>query len=246
MARKPHYRTVFISDVHLGNPKNQSDKLIKFLDSITFDNLIIVWDFLDFWQLDWFGQRWEKEQKTLDYINDLANNWVKISYIQWNHDSKIECNQNIHLDNISIYKDMYYTTWKWKTYFVTHWDCLDSVNSKYDRIWIFWSKFFWLWLNIEHLWNKQVFDVNCLSIPEKIDRRIKSRRVPEDKIRKKIINFSKNLKSDWIILWHFHLPTHERLWNLDYFNTWDWLRSYSTIVENSKWDLELCFYQESN
>jgi UDP-2,3-diacylglucosamine pyrophosphatase LpxH len=39
---KEHYKTVFISDIHIGNPKNQSDKLIKFLDSMTFENLIII------------------------------------------------------------------------------------------------------------------------------------------------------------------------------------------------------------
>ena len=242
---KKSYKTVFISDVHLWNPKNQWDKLIKFLDSISFENLIIVWDFLDFRQLNWFGKRWEKEQKTLNYINDLATNWVNIFYIQWNHDSKIECNENIYLNNISIYKDMYYTTSRWKTYFITHWDCIDSVNSNYDRIWIFWSKFFWLWLKIEHMWNKKVFDIDCLSIPEKIDIRIKSRRVPEDKIRKKVLKFSQNLNCDWIILWHFHLPTNEILGKINYLNTWDWMKSCSAIVETPKWDLELYFSPKS-
>ena len=64
--RKKHYRTVFISDIHLWNLKNQWDKLVEFLDSISFENLIIIWDFIDYWQLKRFWKRRKKEQVTLD------------------------------------------------------------------------------------------------------------------------------------------------------------------------------------
>ena len=95
MTKKQHYKTVFVSDIHLGNPKNQSDKLIKILDSINFENLVIIWDFIDYRQLRRFWKRTEKEQKTMNYINDLAKNWVNITYIQWNQDRKLKCSNDI-------------------------------------------------------------------------------------------------------------------------------------------------------
>ena len=243
MNKKEKYITVFISDIHLWNPKNQSNKLIKFLDSISFENLIIVWDFIDFRQLNWFWKRWEKEQNTLNYINNLSKNWIKITYIQWNHDRELECWEKIQIENMTICREIYHKTAEWKTYFVTHGDCLDSVNNKHDRIGEFWSKVYGLWLRIEHIWNKKVYNQSCISIPEKIDRRVRSRRVPENKLENKILKFSQNLNCDGIIMWHFHDPKIDTInWKM-YFNTGDRMKSCSAVVEDEKWKLNLIFYK---
>lgn len=237
--QKKHYKTVFISDVHLGNPKNQSDKLIQFLNSISFEKLIIIWDFIDYRQLSRFWKRWKKESDTLNYINNLSKSWIKVIYIQWNHDRILKCWKEIHLENISILRDMIYTTWKWKKYYITHWDCMDWVNKDWNKMWQIWSIISWILLKIEHIWNKNVYDIKCISIAEKLEEWIKKIRMPKSKIDKKIKRFSKNIDSDWIIIWHFHLARHSTINWLDYFNTWDWFRNYGSVVENLEWNLEL-------
>ena len=35
-------KTLFISDIHLGNPNSQADKLLKILKEYDFDNLFIM------------------------------------------------------------------------------------------------------------------------------------------------------------------------------------------------------------
>lgn len=240
--RKKHYRTVFISDIHLWNLKNQWDKLIEFLDSIDFENLIIIWDFIDYRQLKWFWKWREKEQKTLDYINNLAKNWVNITYIQWNHDRKLKCTNEIYIEDMTIIREMYYETWKWKTYYITHWDCLDWINRDWNNLWQLWSLTFWLLLRIENLWNKKTLAHPYLSIAERFEEWIKRHRMPEHKIKRMVSNFSKNLTCDWIILGHFHVARHYEVNWLDYFNTWDWLRNCSAVVEDWKWNLELVKY----
>lgn len=243
--KKTHYKTVFISDIHLWNPKNQSDKLIKFLDSISFENLIIIWDFIDFRQLRRFWKRWEKEQTTLNYINNLSKNWVKVTYIQWNHDRKLKCSKKIQIENMTIYREMYYKTMKWKTYYVTHWDCMDWVNNNWIEIWQIWSIISWLLRKIEHLWNKEVYKDSCISLAEKLEEWIKKNRMPESKINKLIKNFSKNLNCDWLIIWHFHLARHYEITWIDYFNTWDRLKNLAIVTEDLKWNLELILYKDS-
>lgn len=240
--RKKQYRTVFVSDIHLWNLKNQWDKLIEFLDSINFENLIIIWDFIDYRQLKWFWKRREYEQRSLDYINNLTKKWVNITYIQWNHDRKLKCTDKIIIENMTIVREMYYKTLKWKTYYITHWDCLDWINRDWNSLWQLGSLTFWLLLRIEYLWNKKTLAHPYLSIAEKLEEWIKKHRMPEHKIKRMISNFSKNLTCDWIILWHFHVTRHYEINWLDYFNTWDWLRNCSAILENWKWNLELVKY----
>lgn len=242
---KERYKTIFISDIHLGNPKNQWDKLIKFLDSIDFDNLIIVWDFIDYRQLRRFWKRTKKDQKTLNYINNLAKNWANITYIQWNHDRKLKCTKKIQIENMTICREMYYKTLKWKTYFVTHWDCMDWINNNWLELWQIWSITTWILRKIEHLWNKNVYSNSCFSLAEKLEEWIKKNRMPESKINNLVTKFSKNIDCDWFIIWHFHLDRHYKINGLNYLCTWDWLKHYAAVVENSKWDLELIRYKTS-
>ena len=241
--KKTHYKTVFISDIHLWNPKNQWDKLVKFLDSMSFENLIIIWDFIDFRQLRWFWKRWEKEEKVLNYINNLAKHWVQITYIQWNHDRKLKCSKEIQVENMTICREMYYKTLKWKTYYITHWDCMDWVNNNWLELWQIWSIVSWILRKVEYMRNKDVYKNSYISLAEKLEEWVKKNRMPESKINRLVKDFSKNLNCDWIIIWHFHLDRHYDVNGLDYFNTWDWLKHFAAVVEDSKWNLGLVKYK---
>ena len=246
MAEKQHVKTVFISDIHLWNPKNQSNKLIEFLKTIEFDNLIIVWDFLDYWQLNWFWLWREKEKNTLDYINKLSNEWINITYIQGNHDSGLICNNNIYLNKVSIRENMFYETKKWKIYYIMHWHLLDWANWRHSKVWKIGSLTYWLWLKIESIRNKEAINPCHNSISEKIEDRIRIHRFPQNKLTNKIKKFSKNIKCDWIIIWHFHQPEHRNIDWLDYFNTWDRLKNCSAVIETDSWNLELLIYKKSH
>jgi UDP-2,3-diacylglucosamine pyrophosphatase LpxH len=45
------YRSIFLSDVHLGSKISHSDMLCDFLKNNSCDKLYIVGDFIDFWKL---------------------------------------------------------------------------------------------------------------------------------------------------------------------------------------------------
>lgn len=239
MVKKTSYRTVFVSDIHLGHPKNQWDKLIEFLDSMDFENLVIVGDFIDYWQLNWFWKWGEKGKKTLNYINSLSKNWVNVTYIQWNHDRELKCTEEIQIENMTVCRDLYYKTLKWKTYYVTHWDCMDWINKDGSKFWQLWNMFFGLLLKFESLWNKSVFDNSYLSIAERFEERIKKLRMPGCKIKSRVEKFSKNLGCDWIIIGHFHVVMHYEINWLDCFNLGDRISNCSAVVEDKKWNLKL-------
>ena len=53
-------KTLFISDIHLGNHKSQAGKLLEVLKDYDYENLVIVGDFIDltslkkkfYWNID--------------------------------------------------------------------------------------------------------------------------------------------------------------------------------------------------
>lgn len=48
---KIKYKTLFVSDTHLGTKGFQSEKFIDFIDKHSFENIYIVGDFIDIWML---------------------------------------------------------------------------------------------------------------------------------------------------------------------------------------------------
>ncbi|MDD5481285.1 MAG: UDP-2,3-diacylglucosamine diphosphatase, partial [Rhodoferax sp.] len=50
-SRPPQWRTLFISDVHLGSPGCQAEALLAFLKAHTCQRLYLVGDIVDGWQL---------------------------------------------------------------------------------------------------------------------------------------------------------------------------------------------------
>ena len=51
MIERTHYKTIVISDIHLGYRQAKADQVIRFLSSVDCDKLILNGDIVDGWQL---------------------------------------------------------------------------------------------------------------------------------------------------------------------------------------------------
>lgn len=234
-----HYKTVFISDTHLWNPKNLSHKLLQFLNNIHTDNLIICWDLIDYWFLHAFWKLSNSDKEIITLINDLSKNWTNIIYIQWNHDSNLSCNNDIHFENITITKDLFYTTAKWNLFYITHWDCFDTVITKFTRFAKASSRLYSLWLYLENIFTWKRHSKNYKSIIDKMKIYVEMHRHNWIKRINQVFQLANKLNCDWIIMWHYHKPQHLIHDNVEYYNTWDRLYTWSALVETKKWEFKL-------
>lgn len=135
------YDTVFISDVHLGTDRCNTQKFIRFLDSIETNKLVMVGDILDIHCLEKYNTRWKKEHTAAVHkILEFVNKGARLVYILGNHDATARryvlknsyqfknltlCNRYIHHDSLDnkylcIHGDMNseYSSGSWKQYFM--------------------------------------------------------------------------------------------------------------------------------
>ena len=85
-ADRTHYRTVFISDIHLGTAGCQAEKLTRFLKSVTCDDLYLVGDIVDGWKLkkQFF---WPQEHtNVVRKILTKSKRGTRVHYVTGNHD----------------------------------------------------------------------------------------------------------------------------------------------------------------
>ena len=81
-----HYRTIAISDIHLGTRGCKADALCSFLKTHTCDNLFLIGDIIDGWRLK---KRWYFPQSHMNVIRRIltaAKRDTKVYYILGNHD----------------------------------------------------------------------------------------------------------------------------------------------------------------
>lgn len=86
---KKHYRSIFLSDFHIGAKKFNAVDLLHFLRSTESDYLYLVGDIIDGWKLN---KRWYWDETTNQIFDELfrkAHSGTKIIYITGNHDETV-------------------------------------------------------------------------------------------------------------------------------------------------------------
>ncbi len=83
---RPAYRSVFISDTHLGTRGCRSDFLADFLRRMSCQHLFLVGDIIDGWRLrkSWYWDEFHDD--VLRQIVKHARNGAEVTYIPGNHD----------------------------------------------------------------------------------------------------------------------------------------------------------------
>jgi len=137
------YKTVWISDTHLGNPNCQHEKLYAFLKSLEnskgnydIEKLYLVGDIIDMTQIN-HKILWSKHRKVIKKIFRMADHGVEVIYIPGNHDYYVRTEflkdnpDGVDFKNIKIKRNDIHYTKKGEKVFILHGDEFDGVIRMY-------------------------------------------------------------------------------------------------------------------
>ena len=108
--------TLFLSDLHLGNPKCKADELLSFLDSCQDDDVFLVGDIFDDIMRVW-------PQSHLDVVRRLLS-FERIVYLPGNHDAGFR-SAPILTDRFLILDECRYEASNGLKYLIVHGDRYD-------------------------------------------------------------------------------------------------------------------------
>ena len=89
MLQNNQYKSVFLSDIHLGFSGCQSDKLDTFLGNLKCKELYLVGDIIDFWAMEDNFYWPDSHMKILNRIIELKEQGTEVTYISGNHDDPL-------------------------------------------------------------------------------------------------------------------------------------------------------------
>lgn len=238
MAR---FRTLFISDVHLGTRGCQAEMLIEFLDEHDAETIYLVGDIVDFWRIK-RGAIWPQPHN--DVIQKLlgkVRGGSKVIYIPGNHDEGLRDYCGMQFGGIELVRDAVFETATGRRYAVLHGDEFDVV-VRYAR----WLAFLGdrgyqiaMWCNWPLNAVRRRLGLGYWSLSSYLKRRVKTAVNFIGDFEASLADEAKRREADGVICGHIHHAASRDMSGVHYVNTGDWVESCTAVVENDEGELEL-------
>ncbi len=240
------FRTIFISDVHLGTRGCQAEMLIDFLNATDADKIYLIGDIVDVWQIGRNCYWPNSHTLVVQTLLAKAKTGAEVIYVPGNHDSFLRRYCGTHFAGVEVKMDDMHETANGKKYFICHGDAFDGVilyarwlalvghvaygtalrlNTAYNAVrkWCgmeYWSLSAWLKFKVKNAvkFITQFEEALC----EEAERR----------------------GADGVICGHIHHAEQRDINGIEYVNDGDWVESCSALVEHSDGSLELINWAE--
>jgi UDP-2,3-diacylglucosamine pyrophosphatase LpxH len=246
---KAHYKTVFISDLHLGAKPCKSEQLSKFLSSFTCEELYLVGDILDGWQMAKGKSFFPQEHvNVIRKLLTKAKKGTKIYYVIGNHDDFLRQYSDIlhTVGNISVANEFLFTSIIGKKYLVTHGDLYDAVVLYHEWVAKFGDTLYnsLVWMNtilnkIRSRYNLEYWSLSGF-LKTKVKGALEFMYAFEDLVTKE----AKKRSLDGVICGHIHHPMRKIVNEVEYWNDGDWTESCSAIIEHTDGFMEIFYFNE--
>lgn len=242
-----HFRTLFLSDMHLGSKAARAEALVDFLRLHDAEKIYLVGDIVDGWRLK---RSWHWPQSHNDVVQSLlrkARRGTEIVYVPGNHDEFLRAFPGTHFGGIEVRLTDIHVTADGRRFLVTHGDEFDVVvcharivaylgDWAYDaaialnqglnnvRRWLglpYWSLSAWAKLRVK----------NAVSFIGAFETTLAAEAQRHD--------------CDGVVCGHIHHARIDAGEKLTYVNTGDWVESCTAVVEHHDGRLELVTWADA-
>ncbi|MDP2699641.1 UDP-2,3-diacylglucosamine diphosphatase [Thalassospira sp.] len=246
MMLKPRYRTVWISDVHLGTRGCQADLLIDFLNETQADTYYLVGDIIDGWRLkkSWYWP--ESHHAVITTIMDKARNGAKVIFVPGNHDEFAREFVDMTFGDVEVKMNDIHVTADGKRLLVIHGDEFDGV-VKYAR-WLAYlgDTAYNLAIMLNRYFNalRRRLGYGYWSLSAYLKNRVKNAVQFICDFETAVAHEAAKRKVDGVVCGHIHHAEKRMIGDVLYCNDGDWVESCTALVEDASGKLELLYWAE--
>lgn len=235
------YKSIFISDIHLGTKMSQADKVLEFLKTTESENLYLVGDIIDGWAMH-KNFYWPQEHNdVIQKILRKARKGTKVIYIPGNHDEFLRSFGYHVFGNIGIAMSDLYTGVDGKKYYVCHGDQFDIVikNAKWLAHIGSWAYDMVMYLNIAFNFFRKTLGFKPWSLSAWAKYKVKQAVSFISLYEENLSNYGRSIKADGMICGHIHHANIREIEGLQYMNCGDWVESCTALVEHldGRWEI---------
>lgn len=243
--RPRRFRTLFLSDVHLGSKPAKTDYLIDFLRHHEAETIYLVGDIVDGWRLK---RSWHWPQAHNDVVQKLlrqARKGTAINYIAGNHDEFLRGFQGVHFGGVVVMDRDVHVAADGRRYLVIHGDQFDSIvhsvrwlaylgDFAYDAS---------ILVNRVVARGRRLFGMPYWSFSSWAKVRVKKAVNFISAFQKLVADEARRSEVDGVICGHIHHATIEDIAGIRYINTGDWVESCTAVAEHDDGRFEIIHWR---
>jgi UDP-2,3-diacylglucosamine pyrophosphatase LpxH len=238
---RPRYRTIFISDIHLGTPGCQAGPLLDFLKSHPSDNLFLVGDIVDGWQL---RKRWYWPQAHNDVVQKLlrrARKGCRIIYVPGNHDEFARNFTGHHFGGIEVVHEAVHMTADGRQLWILHGDDFDGVIQCAKWLAYVGDNLYELTLRLNRHLNhlRGRLGLPYWSLSAYLKQKVKKALNYVTDFETAVAREARRRGHDGVVCGHIHRAEMRTIDGVLYCNDGDWVESRTALVEHYDGRLEL-------
>jgi len=243
------YRSIFVSDVHLGTRDARVEYLLDFLDHVECDYLFLAGDIFDIWKMR--SNRWHWpliNNRLLQRFMAFAANGTQVVYVPGNHDEFFRDYIDADMGGVKVCRDYRHLLADGREVLVLHGDEFDTVvrhsrllkfigNAGYEVL---------MWVNRASHRIRRWFGRGYWSLSLAIKQQVPNARVYIQKFEDAAIRHARDQGVDAIVCGHIHHANLRTENGVTYANSGDWVEHCTALVEQQDGQLELVrWVQES-
>jgi len=232
--RPLRYRSVWVSDVHLGTRGCRADFLLDFLRSVECEHLYLVGDIIDLWSLQSKGLYWPQEHNNVvRTVLGKAKHDTAVVFIPGNHDELLRDYIGLEFGNVRIERDAIHVTADGKRLLVIHGDEFDAVVGCSRWLAVLGSHAYELLLKFNTVINafRRRFGAPYWSLAGFLKHKVKSAVSFISSFENAVVREAKRRGADGVVCGHIHRATMQTIDGMLYLNDGDWVESCTALCE---------------
>jgi UDP-2,3-diacylglucosamine pyrophosphatase LpxH len=236
-----HFRSLFISDVHLGTRGCQAERLLDFLRYHDADVIYLVGDIVDGWQLK---SSWYWPQAHNDVVQKLlrkGRKGARLIYIPGNHDEFLRGYYGTHFGGIEVVESVIHESGDGRRYLVIHGDCFDLVVTQARWLALLGDKAYEFAIFVNRLLNgvRRRLGFPYWSLSQWAKLKVKNAVSYIGEFEKTLVAQAEREQVNGVICGHIHKAAIHDDFGIRYINCGDWVESCTAIAEHDDGRFEI-------
>ena len=230
---KTRYRTVWISDVHLGTRGCNASLLLDFLQSIECRTLYLVGDIVDGWRLrkGWYWP--DAHNEVVRRVLKMAHRDTRVVFIAGNHDEMLRPYAGMTFGGIELALEAIHVTADNRRLLITHGDAFDGVVLYARWLAFLGDKAYGILLRANVAFNavRRALRLPYWSLSAYLKRRVKNAVQYVSSFEEAVAHEAALRGVDGVVCGHIHCAEIRQLGDVTYYNDGDWVESCTALVE---------------
>lgn len=245
-AARFRYRSIWISDIHLGTRGCNCEMLLDFLRSTESDYLYLVGDIVDIWRMrrSWFWR--QAHNDVVQKVLRKARKGTRVIYVPGNHDENFRDFAGHRFGRVAVLHEAVHTAADGKRYLVLHGDKFDGV-VKYAK----WLAYVGdnaynaalatnLWFNVV----RRRLGFPYWSLSAYLKHKVKNAVEFIGNYENAVVAEARRRGVNGVICGHIHTAEIRQFDDILYCNDGDWVESCTALVEHFDGKLEIVRWTE--